>query len=82
MFLFFQWKSMKIRGKANEKLGKNEWKKTTLDGINVDNFVKPTLKDETEISNSIVLEISSPPGTATAFVRLDSLSTATENVRA
>ena len=31
---------------------KNEWKKTTLDGINVDNFVKPTLKDETEISNS------------------------------
>ena len=34
------------------KRNKNEWKKTTLDGINVDNFVKPTLKDETEISNS------------------------------
>tara|TARA_B110000003_G_scaffold241485_1_gene248736 strand:+ start:3476 stop:4084 length:609 start_codon:yes stop_codon:yes gene_type:complete len=35
------------------KRNKNEWKKTTLDGINVDNFVKPTLKDETEISNSV-----------------------------
>jgi hypothetical protein len=31
---------------------KNVWKKPTLDGINVDNFVKPTLKEETEISNS------------------------------
>ena len=35
------------------KINRNKkvWKKTTLDGINVDNIVKPTLKEETEISN-------------------------------